>query len=256
MKNKVIIKGNRYGISIVLDKEVEFSELIKDLIKRLENAEHFFDCDRQLVVAFEGRTLSNDELDQILAVIKENSKLNIQYVMDKNSELEATFYDVIYKNATFEEMRMTQQNSVEVAPIQEITSVNDYGVSDKSPNNIENTGVFYKGTLRSGQTLQSESSVVVIGDVNPGATILAGGNIIVIGTLKGSAMAGINGDLNAFVMALGMEPLQIQIAGIFAQNLDKRKRFKLKKETMIATVVDNRNCIEPIAKSSMQDISF
>ena len=86
MKNKVIIKGNRYGISIVLDKEVEFSELIKDLIKRLENAEHFFDCDRQLVVAFEGRTLSNDELDQILAVIEENSKLNIQYVMDKNSE--------------------------------------------------------------------------------------------------------------------------------------------------------------------------
>ena len=94
MRNTVIIKGNRYGISIVLDKETEFSKLLEDLALKLENAEEFFDCEKQLAVTFEGRSLSNEELDQVLSVIENNSRLNIQYVMDENSDLEATFFDL------------------------------------------------------------------------------------------------------------------------------------------------------------------
>ena len=95
MKNTVIIKGNRYGISIVLDKDIAFSQLLTDLEDRLEGAEEFFDSDKQLAVAFEGRQLSNEELDQVLSVIKGCSRLNIQYVMEENSDLETTFFDII-----------------------------------------------------------------------------------------------------------------------------------------------------------------
>ena len=259
MKNTVIIKGNRYGISIVLDKDLEFSELLKELASRLEGAEDFFDCDKQLAITFEGRVLSNDELDQILTVIKENSKLNIQYIMDENSELETTFYDIIQSGDT----------STEIEEAEEITEEDQKqsygnGMVEDTINPPEekkaletasdNTGMFYKGTLRSGQTLETKSSLVIIGDVNPGATVIAGGNIIVIGALKGSVAAGSNGNYHSFVIALSMEPMQIQIADIIARSPDTRKGSKLRKESMIAAIIDNQIYIESISKAAIQDI--
>lgn len=258
MKNTVIIKGNRYGISIVLDEKAEFSKLLEDLTVKLENAEEFFDCNKQLAVTFEGRTLSNDELDQILAVIEENSKLNIQYVMDENSELEATFFDII-QTAKASELELEAETE-----LIEVTSMPDIGSEDlkadvlpvMSDSKEDNTGMFYKGTLRSGQTLETKDSLVIIGDVNPGATVIAGGNIVIIGALKGSVTAGSNGNSSAFVMALVMDPIQIQIADIIARSSDKKKDFKIAKEAMIATIVKNQICIEPVSKSTIQDIQF
>ena len=45
-------------------------------------------------------------------------------------------------------------------------------------------GKLYKGTLRSGQVLESETSIIILGDVNPGATVVSKGNVVVLGTLK------------------------------------------------------------------------
>ena len=104
MKNTVIIKGNKYGITIVLDKEIEFSQLSKDLSIKLENAEEFFDSDKQLAVTFQGRELSNEEMDELLHVITTNSKLNIQYVMDHNNDVEATFFDIIQTAKAIDEL--------------------------------------------------------------------------------------------------------------------------------------------------------
>lgn len=258
MKNTVIIKGNRYGISIVLDKEIEFSKLLEDLALKLENAEEFFDCEKQLAVTFEGRNLSNEELDQLLSVIKHNSKLNIQYVMDENSDLEATFFDIIQTAKAAEpEEKNTEPELIEITAIPDVIS--DTSTLDSTPTTSpkqENTGMFYKGTLRSGQTLETKDSLVIIGDVNPGATVIAGGNIVIIGALKGSVTAGSNGNTNAFVMALSMEPIQIQIADIIARSSDTKKFSKSKSESMIASIVDNQICIDPISKTAIQDIHF
>lgn len=59
---------------------------------------------------------------------------------------------------------------------------------------------FYRGTLRSGQVISSESSVTIIGDVNPGAKIISQGNIVILGALKGNAQAGCMGDRNCFIL--------------------------------------------------------
>lgn len=45
-------------------------------------------------------------------------------------------------------------------------------------------GQFYRGTLRSGQVLESDSSIVILGDVNPGAKIVSGGNVVVLGSIR------------------------------------------------------------------------
>ena len=60
---------------------------------------------------------------------------------------------------------------------------------------------FHRGSLRNGQKIEFDGSVVVVGDVNPGAEIKATGNIIVLGQLKGMAHAGCKGMTDAFVTA-------------------------------------------------------
>ncbi len=65
--------------------------------------------------------------------------------------------------------------------------------------------------LRSGQRVEHNGDILVLGDVNKDAQVVAAGNIIVMGKLRGIAVAGALGDENAVVVALEMEPQQIRI---------------------------------------------
>ena len=130
--------------------------------------------------------------------------------------------------------------------------------------------MFYKGTLRSGQKLEADNSIVIIGDVNPGASVVAGGNIVIIGNLTGSVQAGATGNRNCFVIALSMSPIQIQIADIIARSSDRRSfdkksldkifdrkssdRKNTRQDAMIATVISDHIFVESISKSAIQDI--
>ena len=54
MNNSVIIKGNKYGIVVVLDKDISFEQLKDDLIEKFKNASKFFDK-ASMAISFEGR---------------------------------------------------------------------------------------------------------------------------------------------------------------------------------------------------------
>jgi len=66
-------------------------------------------------------------------------------------------------------------------------------------------------SLRSGQKVEHNGDVLILGDVNKDAEVVAVGNIIIMGTLRGIAIAGALGDESAVVVALKMEPQQIRI---------------------------------------------
>ncbi|RMH02191.1 MAG: septum site-determining protein MinC [Aquificota bacterium] len=65
--------------------------------------------------------------------------------------------------------------------------------------------------LRSGQKVEHNGDVLVLGDVNKDAQVIATGNIVVMGKLRGVAIAGALGDETAVVVALDMAPQQIRI---------------------------------------------
>lgn len=71
-------------------------------------------------------------------------------------------------------------------------------------------------TLRSGQRVESDRTVVVMGDVNPGAEIISEGSIYVLGNCKGSVHAGCGGNLMSEVFALMLQPLSLRIGSIAA----------------------------------------
>ncbi len=66
--------------------------------------------------------------------------------------------------------------------------------------------------IRSGQVLEVEGDLLLIGDVNPGGLVRATGNIFIMGNLHGVAHAGINGDENTVIAASFMNPTQLRIS--------------------------------------------
>jgi septum site-determining protein MinC len=107
-------------------------------------------------------------------------------------------------------------------------------------------------TLRAGYKVETKNHVVVMGDVNPGAEIISAGSILVWGRLSGSVHAGADGNREARVYAMVMEPKSLLIAGI-AATLSVKSR---KKVSEFAYLAENSVMIESwdIKKSHRGDL--
>ncbi len=101
--------------------------------------------------------------------------------------------------------------------------------------------LYFRGTVRGGQSLQQIGNIVIVGDVNPGAELVATGDILVFGALRGTAHAGAQGDLAARVVALELAPTQLRIATSIAA--DERRRAA--REPEMAFVEGERIAIAP-----------
>ena len=100
-------------------------------------------------------------------------------------------------------------------------------------------------TLRGGQAVETEGSVIVFGNVNPGAQITAGGSVDVRGTCRGVVHAGAAGDSTAFIIADHLMPTQIRIANYVARPPDDLEDSGKAER---AYVKDGQIVIEPIER--------
>ncbi|MBV8204506.1 MAG: septum site-determining protein MinC [Candidatus Eremiobacteraeota bacterium] len=101
---------------------------------------------------------------------------------------------------------------------------------------------FYKGTLRSGQSLSAFGNILVLGDVNAGAELIATKDIVVWGTLRGVAHAGAEGDDTAAVYALRLEPTQLRISRCIASAPSSARAAGVPE---VARVVEGKITIQP-----------
>lgn len=219
--NSVMIKGNKYGIIVVLSPDEDFEVLKTQIKEKFKESSKFFE-NAQMAISFEGRKLTSDQEREILDIIGQNTDMRIVCVIDNDPEREELF------RKTLEQRLMELSN---------------------------NSGQFYKGILRSGASLEFETSVIIIGDVNHGARVVSKGNIIVLGSLKGNAFAGACGNTNSFVVALDMSPTQIRIADVIARAPDKPVKEEVK-EAKIAFLEEGNIYIEPLNKSVLNDITL
>ena len=97
----------------------------------------------------------------------------------------------------------------------------------------QNEVLFYKGTLRSGERLEANNDLLLLGDVNPGAIVLAGGNIMIWGRLMGIAHAGKNGNMNAKITALELRPVQLRISNKVARGPKEKPEEGLAEEACL-----------------------
>ena len=191
--NLVSIKGNKYGIAIVIKEEADIKAAKKEIADKIKESAKFFG-NTKCAVAFEGKKLNNEEMNEIIEIISENSMLQVVCIIDNDTE-------ELYKN---------------VVEAQEMNTVEASSVAENAIPNITG-GQFYRGTLRSGQVLESESSIVILGDVNSGAEVIASDNIVVLGNLRGLAHAGAKGNKKAIIAAGNLDAVQVRISNVLKE---------------------------------------
>lgn len=77
--------------------------------------------------------------------------------------------------------------------------------------------ILYK-TLRSGQQVHSDGSIIIWGNVHESAEVTAGKDVVVLGRLEGLAHAGCFGDISSTIFALQLSPRQIRIGDRFSRS--------------------------------------
>lgn len=251
-RKSIMIKGNKYGIVVVMDQDADFEKQKEELAEKLKESTKFLG-NGTMAVSFEGRTLNDAEQKEILDVISESSDLNIACVIDNDEHLTKVFKKSVEKIGNMND----NDNSV---PVTDKMTQHTEETESKLPPYVEdnmdkgNTGKFFRGTLRSGQILESDTSIVIIGDVNPGASVSAGGNVIILGSLKGTVSAGLGGDSNAFIVALDMAPVQVRIGDTIARCSEKVKKGKA--QTKIAYLEGGNIFIDPLSKDLLNVLKF
>ena len=102
-------------------------------------------------------------------------------------------------------------------------------------------------TVRGGEEVTYKGSIIINGNVNPGAKIIAGGNIDIHGSCRGVVHAGAFGDVNTFIIADNLSPLQIRIAGFIARCPDDNPANSLK-GTEKAMIKNGNIILEPFTR--------
>ena len=80
--------------------------------------------------------------------------------------------------------------------------------------------IYVTQTLRSGQVLEFDGNIIIIGDCHPGSEIKATGDITVWGVLGSIAHAGAKGNRDAKIRALKMNAVQLRIADCYSRRPD------------------------------------
>ena len=133
-----------------------------------------------LSVSITGKILKKDQIEEIKKIIK--NELDVDVTIDSPEELGLSGIKRTYN----QDLKLTETE-------------------------------YYRTSLRSGQKIENENSVVILGDVNSGAEVISGGNIVVVGTLRGVAHAGAKGNQKAIISANSIEAPQIRIANIIKE---------------------------------------
>ena len=188
MNDVVKIRGLKSGLQLLLDKNAKFDEVKSAILEKLRTGDRFF---------IRGTTVFMDK----------NS-----FSAEQTEELRRLFHR--------HGMLFSDKFPTATAPKFEQKAVSVSAPAPPPKVDPAKTTIVVNKTLRGGQEVRTESSVLVFGNVNPGAQIIAGGSIDVRGTCRGYVHAGAFGDKDAWICADKLRPMQIRIADIIARPPD------------------------------------
>ena len=174
MSNCINISIKKNQVIIKIEENAEQKEIISDLRRKMIELKNLYKEDKTPIL-ITGKVLKNKEMDEIQSIIKRFINVPVDFDSPKVLGLHGikkTFYKEVATSET----------------------------------------KFHKGSLRSGQKIEFEGSIVIIGDVNAGAEVIAGENIVVLGNLRGLAHAGAKGNKDVVIEASEIDAVQIRIA--------------------------------------------
>lgn len=194
----VSINLKKDEIIIKLNENAGQKEIMEQLKKKITELKKLYK-DAKTPIRVTGKILKNKEIDEIQELIKGKIDVEIEFDSPKGLGLSNI-------KKTFEK---------------------EIAISETK---------FHRGSLRSGQKLETEGSLVVLGDVNSGAEVMASDNIVVLGALRGLAHAGAKGNKQAVIAAGLFDAVQVRIANVVKEI--NRDEEPLHKQTYISIIDD------------------
>lgn len=153
--------------------------------------------------------ISNDEADEIIVAKSED----IQNALDN-------IYSTEVKLESILDGEVSNEDGVISAAVVKKAVMNEAKYTEEDFEIDHFSTSYVKQTLRSGQIVNYDGNVVIIGDCHPGSEVIASGDITVWGILSGIAHAGVKGNERAKVRALKMNAIQLRIAKHYARKPD------------------------------------
>ena len=176
MRNCINVSQKNNLFIIKIHPEAKIEDIIPQIRKKTSQLQKIYK-EEKTPIMITGKVLKNKEIDEIESIIKDKLDVEVDFDMPKELGL----------------------HNIKRTFIQEVS------VSETK---------FHRGSLRSGQKIEEDGSIVIIGDVNSGAEVVAADNIVVLGTLRGLAHAGAKGNTKAIIAAGKLDTVQIRIANI------------------------------------------
>lgn len=226
----------RDGTLVAFDADASYDELLAALTQLLDEEADAF-AGPSLMIDVGARVLGTDQLLELEALIR--TRLGPRVLQFVNGEAEEILReDGIAPNGDETAWRPGFDGSA--------------GPGSEAPLRRRGThaagppeAVILRRTVRSGQRITYDGSIVIIGDVNPGAEVIATGDVVVLGSLRGLAHAGARGRADARVIALRLEPVQLRIADCIGRQPDEPVRRGVEPE--MARVCQGAIVVEPLA---------
>lgn len=176
MKSCINVSQKNNLVLIKISSDAKFEDIILQIRKKVVQLKKIYK-DEKTPIMITGKVLKNKEMDEIENAIKEKIDVEVDFDMPKELGL----------------------HNIKKTFIQEVSTSETR---------------FHRGSLRSGQKIEEEGSLVILGDVNSGAEVVAADNIVVLGALRGLAHAGAKGNTKAIISAGKLDTVQIRIANI------------------------------------------
>lgn len=189
MNNCISINLKKNEIIIKIAEDAKQEQILDTLRKKLPELKKLYKNEKTPIRVV-GKILKNKEIDEIQEMLQEEIGVAIEFDTPKSLGLASI-------RKTFDQKIATSETK------------------------------FHRGSLRSGQRMETEGSLVIIGDVNSGAEVVASDNIVVLGSLRGLAHAGAKGNKSAVIAAGTFDAVQVRIANIVKEiNRDEEPLHK------------------------------
>ncbi len=216
-KELITLKLYKNGMVVYVNDNTTYKEAKVALCEKFEQSKNFFKGVKK--IGFKGTPLTHEEYEKLAEKVSD--------ILEDKVE--------VWENPETPEQTTEEKVKEAINAKQIFERAMSIDVEDEYTK-------FYKKTLRSGQLLESEGNVVIIGDVNPGAEVEAAGNIFVMGTVKGMVHAGKDGNNEAVVVALNLSPTQLRIGELITRPPEGVQKNYLSPE--MAYIKDDKIFIE------------